>query len=186
LAAPVAATFVLSVGAGVPGAPALGSPVVGASGTRLLATVGRAGVAAAAVVEAGDGVDGGGESVVAGMATGSGEDDAGAGSAWVDDEGTVVTGVPVTVSPDDVAGIDAAGCAGAAAGADTGAALATAVPVKRKPLGHELYSCETTPFFVLPENDACSPTASIVTRPPPAAVITPACTAAVQIDESSV
>jgi hypothetical protein len=177
-AAPVALTATLGDGVATAGDELTGDAPRGAA--LIPETMGRVG----AVVPGGEVVGGpAGDVVLAGvvLAAGSlaGVGDTGAGGSTVD-EGAAVTGAPVTDSPEGVAGSDGAG-------AGAGVATATAVPENRKPFGHEeLYSCDATPFFSLAVNDACSPTASTVTRPPPAAVMIPACTAAVQMDESSV
>ncbi len=66
------------------------------------------------------------------------------------------------------------------------AAVAVVVPAKRNPFGHEPKSRVCTPLRALAANACCAPTGCSVTRPPRVVVMSPACTAAVQIDESSV
>jgi hypothetical protein len=58
--------------------------------------------------------------------------------------------------------------------------------VTRKLLGHAPYALELTPFLVAGAKDGCDPELATDTRPPVVASITPACTAAAQIDESLV
>lgn len=129
-------------------------------------------------------------------------------AAGADGAGSLVAGDCGEALPASGAALGAdAGVAGAVAGAEAGVAgagaedvgasagdattgadgtTATCVPPKRNALGHEPYSCDVTPLRAPPANVAWGPAASTVTAPPVVVVIRPECTAAVQMDESSV